>query len=221
MTAPPRAPGERHGATNHAFVQDVFRVWARSYDTAMWQWTIFRPAYRALLRSVASRAVRPAEVLDLSCGTGEFTRMLAAEATSARVVGLDLSADMVRRARDKGLRVVQGDALALPFGDALFDLVTSCYAMHYYQDLHRAFGEVRRVLRPGGRFAFVNIDAGLLDVGPLRFALARFVTGQRLHLRGTREVEVALTRGGFEIVRRDMLHPFAGVWVAVVRESVP
>jgi SAM-dependent methyltransferase len=68
-------------------------------------------------------------------------------------VGLDLSRGMLRKARDRGLNVVEGSATALPFADGSFDSVCSFKVLAHVQDIETALQEVGRVLRPGGRAA--------------------------------------------------------------------
>ncbi|MFJ3670834.1 class I SAM-dependent methyltransferase [Streptomyces sp. NPDC090106] len=101
--------------------------------------------------------------LDLCCGTGAGADVLTRVCRSS-VTGVDFSAGMLEVARGQGagdrsarVRVdwVRADARALPFGPA-FDLVVSFGAFGHFLpgELPGLFGQVRRVLRPGGRFAF-------------------------------------------------------------------
>ncbi len=100
-------------------------------------------------------AVQPGErVLDLGCGTGELTARIAAG--GAEVVGLDLDADMIRRAREQHpqLRFEIGDAQAFvrPGGIEGFDAVFSNAALHWMLRPAAVIERVRAALRPGGRF---------------------------------------------------------------------
>jgi demethylmenaquinone methyltransferase / 2-methoxy-6-polyprenyl-1,4-benzoquinol methylase len=109
-------------------------------------------------RLAVAAVVRPRDrVLDACCGTGDLA--LAARAAGADVVGLDFSERMLERARTKGSVVewVQGDVLALPFDDASFDAATVGFGVRNVVDLERALAELRRVLRPGGRLAILEI----------------------------------------------------------------
>lgn len=93
-------------------------------------------------------------VLDLACGTGIATA--AAARRGARAVGRDFSAAMLRQARTAhpALELDHGDAEDLPYPDASFDAVVSNFGMHHLPFPERAAAEARRVLRPGGVFAF-------------------------------------------------------------------
>jgi SAM-dependent methyltransferase len=89
-------------------------------------------------------------ILDLGCGDGQLTQRIAA--SGARVVGVDASAEMAEAARARGVQASVADAAALPFEDAAFDAVFSNAVLHWVRDQDGMMGEVRRVLRPGGRF---------------------------------------------------------------------
>jgi len=109
-------------------------------------------------RAAAGAAVRPGDrVLDACCGTGDLA--VAARAAGGTVTGLDFSARMLERARGKSGEIewVQGDVLALPFGDAAFDAVTVGFGVRNLDDLERGLAELRRVLQPAGRLAILEI----------------------------------------------------------------
>jgi len=117
-------------------------------------------------RETVRAVVRPGDrVLDAACGTGDLA-VIAAKA-GARVTGLDFSAAMLERARRKApsLEWVRGDLLALPFEDGSFDAATVGFGIRNVSDLPRAIEELRRVLRPGGRLAILEITR---PRGPLR-----------------------------------------------------
>jgi ubiquinone/menaquinone biosynthesis C-methylase UbiE len=107
------------------------------------------------------------KVLDVGCGIGGPSRYLAS-AFGCEVTGVDLTAEFVELGRmlcartglsDK-VSYRQGDALDLPFADGSFDLVWSQNAAMNIADRARLYGEMRRVLRPGGRVAIQDVAAG-------------------------------------------------------------
>jgi demethylmenaquinone methyltransferase/2-methoxy-6-polyprenyl-1,4-benzoquinol methylase len=118
-------------------------------------------------RRVTARAVvmPRGEVLDAACGTGDLAIACARE--GGRVTGLDFSAAMLERARRKAPEIewVEGDMLALPFGDESFDAATVGFGVRNVDDLERALRELHRVLRDGGRLAILEITT---PRGPLR-----------------------------------------------------
>ena len=102
---------------------------------------------------VDALAPRPGEsVLDLAAGTATSSVTLAG--SGARVVGCDFSLGMLRvgrRAGRRGVDLVAGDALRLPFRDGAFDAVTISFGLRNTADTGQALTELRRVTRPGGR----------------------------------------------------------------------
>ena len=96
-------------------------------------------------------------VLDACCGTGDLA--VEAERRGGRVVGLDFSEKMLERARRKSgaIEWVQGDALALPFGEGEFDAATVGFGVRNLADLEAGLHELARVLKPGGRVAVLEI----------------------------------------------------------------
>jgi SAM-dependent methyltransferase len=98
-------------------------------------------------------ALSPENVLEVAAGTGVVTRALARE-TDAAITATDLNQPMLDHAASIGTgRDVtwrQADALALPFGDASFDVVVCQFGVMFFPDRARGYAEMRRVLRPGG-----------------------------------------------------------------------
>ena len=86
--------------------------------------------------------------LEVGCGTGLILGRTAAFGRAA--VGIDLSAGMLARARQRGLRVVQSSATALPFAAASFDVAYSFKVLAHIPDIEGALREMARVVRPGG-----------------------------------------------------------------------
>ena len=107
---------------------------------------VYRDAFFELLPSP------PATVLEVGCGEGRVTRDLRRRGYD--VTGLDVSPTLVEAARgsDPSGSYVVGDAAALPFGDASFDLVVSYNSLIDVDDMPAAVAEAGRVLRPAGRF---------------------------------------------------------------------
>jgi ubiquinone/menaquinone biosynthesis C-methylase UbiE len=113
--------------------------------------------------------LRPGErVLDLGCGSGWATRLLARLVTDdphspGQVVGLDISDEMVRLARAASrdfdnVMFIQGSAAQIPWEENFFDKVLSVESFYYYPDQDRALAELFRVMAPRGRlFILINL----------------------------------------------------------------
>lgn len=108
---------------------------------------------RNVIVDVLSRALGPAasnaRVLDVGCGTGYTLSRLPAE---TRATGIDISPTSVALARERAPRasIVQGSAVALPFGDGAFDACIALDVLEHLDDDAGAARELRRVVRPGG-----------------------------------------------------------------------
>lgn len=101
-----------------------------------------------------------ARVLDVGCGSGWASRLMAAKARNGRVVGIDISDEMVTLSADTsrefsnvGFRVASAEAL--PFADGEFTHAFSMESLYYYADMPTALKEIRRVLAPSGMFVTV------------------------------------------------------------------
>ncbi|MFY1691305.1 class I SAM-dependent methyltransferase [Plantactinospora sp. WMMB782] len=122
------------------------------------------PVNGALTESLlAAAAIEPGDrVLDIGCGTGDTTRRAARRAAPGHVLGVDLSALLLDRARvaasTAGLHNVefaQGDVQVHPFPGHGFDVAISQFGIMFFADPVAAFSNVHYALRPGGRLAFV------------------------------------------------------------------
>jgi ubiquinone/menaquinone biosynthesis C-methylase UbiE len=101
-------------------------------------------------------------VLEVGCGRGGGASFLARYHHPAKMAGLDFSSDAIAFCRQRhgtisNLEFFVGDAEKLPFPDASFDAVVNVESSHCYGNVAKFFGEVIRVLRPGGHFLFADL----------------------------------------------------------------
>lgn len=125
---------------------------------------LFQPYARDLADRLAAEA--SARLLELAAGTGIVTAEVAPAMPDADIVATDLSPAMLdvaaARKETSGVRFEVADALDLPFGDDSFDAVYCQFGVMFLADKSRAYGGMRRVLRPGGRLVF-NVWQGVED----------------------------------------------------------
>jgi SAM-dependent methyltransferase len=149
-------------------------------------------------------------ILDLGCGDGQLTARIAA--TGAAVTAVDASPQMVAAARARGISADHAAAESLPYPDGAFDAVFSNAVLHWVRGQDEMMAEVRRILRPGGRF--VAEMGGHGNIAAIRVALAAVqarhgLTGSASHANCYPTPEAYkrhLESHGF-IVRRILLFP--------------
>ncbi|TQS44911.1 demethylmenaquinone methyltransferase [Cryptosporangium phraense] len=111
--------------------------------------------WRAITADVLD--LRPGErCLDLAAGTAVSTAELAH--SGADVVACDFSLGMLREGRDRGVPLVAGDAMHLPFPDATFDAVTISFGLRNVADTKAGLAEMARVTKPGGRLVVLEFS---------------------------------------------------------------
>jgi ubiquinone/menaquinone biosynthesis C-methylase UbiE len=188
----------------------VFRHWggrAATYDEAP-NHALHNDAQRAAWteRLQTWTGSEPLDVLDVGCGTGFLALQCAT--LGHRVVGMDATAEMLRQARSKadaaGLHVDlrRGDAEAVPFEDARFDLVVERHVVWTLPEPNRALVDWHRVLRPGGRLILIEGNWGSEPRGEYQAIV------HALPLHGGRpaaELVTLVTDAGFVDVRVEPL----------------
>jgi SAM-dependent methyltransferase len=177
---------------------------------------------------VGATPISGRRVLDVGSGRGGTVALLATELGAVEAVGVDLSPEAVefcRRAhRHPAARFEVGDAEQLPFGDAVFDVVTNVESSHTYPNLRAFLAEVARVLDPGG--VFLHTD--LLPVE--RWVEVRVLLDQLgLDLHDDRDItanvlascdQVAAARTGAFVERSAAMDNFLAVPGSVVYEQM-
>jgi ubiquinone/menaquinone biosynthesis C-methylase UbiE len=101
-----------------------------------------------------------ARVLDVGCGSGWASRLMAEAASSGRVVGIDIADEMIKLASETSMSLHNvkfqvASAEKLPFADGEFTHAFSMESLYYYADMLAALREIKRVLKPGGCFITV------------------------------------------------------------------
>lgn len=153
-------------------VEDMFDSIAPAYDfmnTAMTGGLHRWWRNRALkMASAFLPEAGPERILDVACGTGDVTFRLHDLYPEADVTGLDLSAGMLKVAKEKlgemdsgakgHIHFMAGDSLALPFDEDSFDMVTVAYGVRNFERLEDGYGEMLRVLKPGGVLCVVELS---------------------------------------------------------------
>jgi len=116
---------------------------------------------RLVVNRVRAKIVaRESLILDVACGTGDLSLMLF-EIDGARVVGTDFCRPMLSIAAEKvpaGVRLIEADALSLPFKDGTFDAVTIAFGLRNLAGVESGLKELRRILKPNGWVAVLEFS---------------------------------------------------------------
>jgi demethylmenaquinone methyltransferase/2-methoxy-6-polyprenyl-1,4-benzoquinol methylase len=144
------------------FVQGMFAAIAGRYDlmNRLMTFGLDQSWRRYAVRAVAQPGIDRA--LDVGTGTGDFLLSLAQTLPDAQVIGADFTRAMMVAGLPKIAGVARtsfvcGDALALPFPDDSFQALTTGFTVRNVTDIVAAFREMRRVVRPGGRMACLEV----------------------------------------------------------------
>jgi ubiquinone/menaquinone biosynthesis C-methylase UbiE len=185
---------------------------------------VFAARRAAVLSAVAAELTGARAVLDLGCGNGTYAAEFCARAPAARVVGADLSPEMLQAARRRlGERslLVRGDATALPFRAACFDLVFMSHVLQLVDDIERCVADIATCLASGGLWiTTVGVSGWRETVGRLLGAealqeLAALVASTRSHAPTDDQprVAAACARAGLQPAWRSA--SFSVTWPAL------
>jgi ubiquinone/menaquinone biosynthesis C-methylase UbiE len=136
---------------------ELFGRWGSTYERSWMQQRLFDPVHSAVLHQAKSR-FKPANVLDIGCGSGRLLRKVHDYWPEAQLSGIDPAQGMLEVARQltPDASFYMGSGEALPLEDASVDLALSTISFHHWQDQAAGVREVVRVLRPGGSFLLAD-----------------------------------------------------------------
>ena len=148
----------------------------------------FRLIRRSFVKKLENYTVR-GSITDVGCGPGYLLQTLARELPEIKLVGVDLSKEMIERAKanfnSQGLggraEFKEGSSEHLPFEDQTQDFIVSTGALHHFADPTSAFNEIYRVLKPGGQMLMLDFRR---DAQWFFFGLIRFVQNVALRIMG-------------------------------------
>jgi len=153
------------GTSKKEQVEAMFNEIAPNYDKLNGLLSLGIDDYWRKESIKALKPYRPEYILDIATGTGDFAILAKKILQPRRIIGIDISEGMMAVGRDKvkrkGLeRVITFErqaSSALFFPDQSFDAVTAAFGIRNFENIDKSFGEVLRVLKPGGVFLFIEL----------------------------------------------------------------
>ena len=199
-------------------VETFFEAWSQTYDAPALQEAVYLPMHRILeTRLLALSRGGPVNLaLDAGVGTGQTLPWLTHRARHA--VGVDVSAHMLQRARQRegDAWLLRAGAQAIPLKDGCVDMVVSCFYMHWWPDIAQGWREIHRVLRPGGHALITVPTAAVLALPVVRGALA---AGAVVHWLTPREYNTLGRKSG--LTMRFPQPVMAAAWLLEGRKDGP
>ena len=170
-------------ASGKTAIKDIFERWSQGSMASSMEWG-HPPFHKWWLKRLS--LAENSKVLDIGCGTGWASRMVAKMVPHGEVVGLDLAEGMVKKARQliskdkppdyENLSFEVADAEDIPYPNDYFDCVICVESFSWYPDPSKAVREMGRVLKPEGRLYVADIPDGQL-LRPILKVLKLFVPG--------------------------------------------
>ena len=181
-----------------------FNKWAESYDKNFWS-LYFKSAYHHVLALSEKYINHDSKILDVGCGTGDLAFLVSKKATEGKVVGLDISQQMIELAQKKKLernisnvQFINSRANSIPYENEYFDLVFCLNALHHIPDHPSFFQETNRVLKKDGRFVILD----LIKDNIIRKAwlwVSKFIFGEKdIEYHSRKDFLKFLRNAGFE-----------------------
>lgn len=151
----------------------LYFSWLTPFYDPLLKWVMRKKTFKPKL--IEQAGIQPGmKILDLGCGTGTLTLMIKESYPSVHITGLDVDAQILKIAREKGrgtdIQWDEGFASSLPYPDAQFDRVLTSLVIHHLStsDKRQAFREAFRILKPTG-------ELHVLDFGTPHSPLTRFM----------------------------------------------
>jgi SAM-dependent methyltransferase len=204
-----RVVPDEHFVLTSADARDVYFATTRMLDAKQLAHNRFRTNPRSLtdhlIEALHLRGTE--ELLDLGCGNGFVLEHVRPHLAAGHIVGLDIAPGVLEAARRRLVGVatpcdfVEGSADDLSaFADGSFDRVMAVYMAHYVPDLPRCFTEVRRVLRPGGRFVLVtDRPDSMVEMWDVHFTAMRAMNAPEYLFRATPKARISLDNGAEQL----------------------
>ncbi|MBV6623017.1 MAG: methyltransferase domain-containing protein [Rivularia sp. (in: Bacteria)] len=163
-------------------------------------------------------------VLDVACGTGEFEQLLLDKNSTQKIIGIDISENMLNIARRKNktysnVEFYQASVNSLPFQDYIFDVIVCANAFHYFEQPQIALAEIKRVLKPNGKLIILDWSKDFLICRICDWLLQLFDSAHQ-HCYTQAELYQLLVAADFKIHRITKVR-FGIIWGLMAVKVLP
>ncbi|NUR57140.1 MAG: class I SAM-dependent methyltransferase [Catenulispora sp.] len=202
---PASAPALPGGGPGPSPVAARFDSWAAAYDSSILQDAFYTRLHRHTLHLATRANPAPHRLLDLGCGTGRLLRAAAARFPHADLLGVDISAGMLERAKavDAGRgspTYLQADAARLPVADGSVDVVTCTACSHHWTEPEGPLAQLRRITADDGVLILAHLP-GIAGWDLAASAGAARRSDVRAVRSGTSRLTELLCDAGFRITK--------------------
>ncbi|HRP62028.1 MAG TPA: methyltransferase domain-containing protein [Phycisphaerales bacterium] len=195
--------------TNHSAVVEHYARLAPKYDR---RWDRYTRRTLAAAMSMMDLSGDPS-ILDVACGTGRLAQMALDRNPRVRIMGVDLSPEMIEVAKQRipespSVSWAVSPAEQLPADDCQFDIVTCANAFHLVADPAKCLAEFRRVLKPGGTLIIIDWCREFWTVW-LLLRLSRLFGKQYRNIETLKGLSRTLEAARFSVIHKDK---FKATW---------
>src|SRR3989338_6407466 len=177
--------------------KEYFNKWAHTYDKYLFRWFM----KRAQQKSIDLIDKMNFSALEVGCGTGEGLLMLK-EKTNGTIVGIDISEEMLKRAKEKlnkrNINLKKANVESIPYNDETFDVVMSTESFHHYVNPKRAINEMKRVLKKGGDLIITDANFYL----PLFNKIMEKIEPGIVHIYNKKEMKKIFIQAGLKNIKQ-------------------
>lgn len=148
--------------TNEQKIRELFGIFSRDYNNHMENTNHTLVQYKIIDEYINDIK---GKVLDLAAGTGVISKYIK-DNTNCHIFGIDYCKEMMEEAKkkSKGIEYIIGDTHKLPFNENDFDTVICSYGFYWFKDIEKVISEIKRVLKPGGKF--ISLEEEFKDNDP-------------------------------------------------------
>lgn len=157
-------------------------------------------------------------LLDLGCGTGALTKIIATEFPERKLAGLDLSDKMIAQAKAKNIpncEFIVGDGEKLPYTDNSFDALICVLSIHHHPNSDQTLAEMYRVLKPNGTLIICEMDPPAIMRFIYNAFLLKILNTGDVHIFNKKELSQDIEKAGFHQVESRSIHRYMSIFRAL------